>query len=457
MSGKNGGIPPDKSNDDMDVVIVTPDEENLSNTTQNKEGQTSQECDRNKNAESKKSNRYHIEDSGPYLIFVEHNRLNVGNLHPLRLGYKLESLIEYDPYIKEISSVGRNRVKIEVTSPVIANKLVEHDLFSNNDLIAYIPQHCIEKKGVIRFVDTFLTNDQLLTRIKSQISVVNVRRVTRLANKNDKQSEIIPTQTVIVTFRGTEVPQYVFINKVRYEVQQYIAPVIQCFRCLLYGHTSKQCRSKESKCHKCGSVHQGSCADLIDVFCIHCKSSDHNSTSKNCPVFEKQSNIKKTMAKYNLSFKEAEKVYQNPSYANTIKSNRFAPLIDSDTEFPPLSNDLRHNKVNKFSNIPSSSRTPNGTNYTNKKRKISVRSPQIQPPQREFPFSFCGNPITHNPHASNQNQDSVDDIKMLLINGVVGLVKHICSMAGVRNNELEKFEVDIENSIHGLFKNFNNT
>lgn len=205
------------------------------------------------------NNRFRSNDIGPYLIFVEHKSLNIGRLHPMKLGEKLSQLSEYDKYITEISSVGKNRIKIEVSSGNIANNLVEESFFNNNDLVAYIPNYLTEKKGIVRFVDTSYSEESLMKIIKSDVPIKKVQRMTRSVVRNDKM-ERIPRQMIIVTFASVNTPQFIYINKVRCEVDIYIQPVMQCYNCLRFGHTNSQCKGKK-KCKKCGAVNESECLE----------------------------------------------------------------------------------------------------------------------------------------------------------------------------------------------------
>lgn len=74
-------------------------------------------------------NTFKDSDAGPFYVFVEHRNLNIGRLHPMKLGEKLLQLNGYEKFIKEISRVGRNRIKIEVTSGNIANQLIRDPFF----------------------------------------------------------------------------------------------------------------------------------------------------------------------------------------------------------------------------------------------------------------------------------------------------------------------------------------
>ncbi|CAH1224967.1 unnamed protein product [Diabrotica balteata] len=69
-----------------------------------------------------------------------------GCLHPMKIEEKLSSPADYDKNITEIVSVVRNRIKIEVDSGLVANRLVEEPFFEKNNLIAFIPNYLTKKK-----------------------------------------------------------------------------------------------------------------------------------------------------------------------------------------------------------------------------------------------------------------------------------------------------------------------
>uniref|UniRef100_A0A6P7GLE8 Uncharacterized protein LOC114340238 isoform X1 n=2 Tax=Diabrotica virgifera virgifera TaxID=50390 RepID=A0A6P7GLE8_DIAVI len=160
--------------------------------------------------------------------------------------------------------------------------------------------------------------------------------------------EKIPRQMIIVTFAGNKIPQFIYINKVRCPVDTYVHPVMQCYNCLRYGHSASQCKGKK-KCRNCGKENDNECTQC-DNFCIFCNSNSHNSTNRDCSEYKKQKRTKEAMAHLNISFKEAEKVIDNPAYTSIVQKNRFAPLLSSTTEFPSLVS-----RPNAYSNISQSS------------------------------------------------------------------------------------------------------
>lgn len=346
-------------------------------------------------------NRYNNNSTGPFVVYVEHLSLNVGRLHPMKLAEKLLNIGDDERYITEINIIGRNRVKIVVSNAGAANRLVINTIFAENDLVAYIPLHLTEKKGVIRGVDTSYSENELVKIIKSPIPIKNVRRLYKTIWKDGEKIRVA-RQMIVVTFSKVDLPQFVYINKIRFEVGCYYSPVVMCYKCLRFGHTSKLCKGAQ-KCQTCGmSIKEniGNSSERCSVnctrYCLHCKSETHNSTDKNCPHFVKQRKIKECMAHLNISFIEAQKVVDNPTYASLVTKNKFSPLssIEDFPELPKKDNNVRQNKQNgsRRDSYPTQQPSPSsGENV--KKRKIRDSSPNFTPIQREFPWNFGNKPV----------------------------------------------------------------
>lgn len=391
--------------DDDDMQIET--NNHVKSPTTNKENETVQKMSTvnpQANAETFQSkyidvnNRYNSNSTGPFVVYVEHLSLNVGRLHPMKLAEKLLNIGDDERDITEINIIGRNRVKIVVSNATTANRLVKNTVFAENELIAYIPLHLTEKRGVIRGVDTSYSENELLEIIKSPIPIKNVRRLYKTVYKDDQKIRVA-RQMIVVTFNKVDLPQYIFINKIRFEVNCFYSPVVICYKCLRFGHTTKLCRSVK-KCQICGKVTNENiennfekCSEDCFRYCLHCKSENHNSTDKNCPQFQKQKRIKECMAHLNISFLEAQKVVDNPSYASLVTKNKFSPLasLEEYPELPKKGNSSNQSKQitsrrEYYATQPLPSTSSNSENV--KKRKISDRSPNYSPIQREYPWTF---------------------------------------------------------------------
>lgn len=277
--------------------------------------------------------KYDVKDSGPYEVFLE-GQESIGKLHPMSIG-KLLSINhkEINKNIESISIAGKNRIKVMLRSYLSANQLLNSKVLHERSIKAYIPQFKLRRIGIIKYVDTSLSEKELLELISPVFGeIIEVLSVKRFTKKIDSD-KYLPTSTIMVTFRGQKLPSQVAICKVACAVEPYVQRVIQCFNCLRYGHVSKQCRS-EIRCKKCGDNHHSDkCQSFTPLACIFCKGSHNATDHKICPEYKKQRAIKQLMATENISYKDA-KIVQNNSYAGVvtlpvppINNNNF-PLLD---------------------------------------------------------------------------------------------------------------------------------
>lgn len=345
------------------------------------------------------NNLYSKTDQGPYFVYIEHINKNLGRLFPIKIGHYLQEVEVFRSDIIDIKALGIKKVKVIFKTSNVANMLIQHPIIKKNELVAYIPYYYTKKKGIIRMVDTFFSEDCLKKSIISEKTVLEVKRMKRkVFNSEKKEYEYVDRQMIIVTFLGNQIPKDVVINLVRFEVEPYIHPVVQCFNCLRYGHTASQCKGK-SRCKKCTEEHneENSCV-ASSPYCAYCKCDSHSSISKDCPMYKRQYNIKKVMAFQNASFKEAETIIDNPSYSKVVTNNRFSLLrtIDNFPDLPNTSNASNKTFVQK-PKIPLLNLEKK--NPISKKRKVispphSPSSKTIAPSQS----TFTSKPIIPNPY-----------------------------------------------------------
>lgn len=440
--GEGGGQPPDKNIKTTDPNTL---EINLSNTASSEIGdQTQDKILSNRLNNINFNNRYREDSKGPFSIFVEHKYLNFGKLHPLRISEKLYNLGGDEICISYLEIVGRNRVQVFCKSAFAANTLVVNPVFDQNNLIAYVPSYLTEKKGLIRGVDTSFSEEELLNIIESNINIKSVKR--RYKNVLDKEGKTIkvPRQQVVITFDKLELPQYIYIYKLRHDVEVWYSPVSQCFDCLNYGHTSNQCKGKK-RCKICSEFlpeGKNKC-DSCSVFCMHCKTDSHSTTNKTCPMFLIQKRTKEAMANLNVSFKEAEKIIDRPSYSSLVSKNKFAPLMLSQTEFPslPVENILESSHLPNQTNTQRSQKklTQPSTSFSqsSKKRKVVDRSPNFEPIRREFDWSYTGSTITQGHDFLNEN--SIKEFKARIRDNLKQKITHSIKPL-VRPNLVNVFE-----------------
>lgn len=415
MSDNSGGLePPARNSDNMDTQVSA-------KTSQDKIYDL--------------ENKYKPADRGPYFVYVEHLNKNIGRLFPVRVGHYLFNNEQFKSNIIDIKSVGLNRVKVIFKSFNIANLLINHEIMCKNSLVAYIPKYYTHKKGIIKMVDTYFSEEYLKKAIISNIEVAEVQRMKRRVVKPDGQVEFVDRQIIIVTFLGNNTPQNVQINLVNFKIEPYIHPVVQCYNCLRFGHTSRLCKGN-ARCKKCAKSHdENETCDKDSLFCIHCKSEEHASLSKKCPIYSEQYNIKKIMANENTSFKEAEALVKNPSYAKIVTNNPFSVL----------------NNLNNFPELPETSnsnvthRPPRHTNTsTPTTRKRKARSPirSLTPPR---PKNKNSQPIIPNPY-----RDEIIQYKEKPISQLTVYVSSIIQNISPDRDREQKLKQETESNIRGF-------
>lgn len=333
---KNGkeGLPPDRGKSNLHYEsIVSMDCESGNGTGENSKQENDSDkyinnqtninsadnCDKTDNRNIEK-NFYSTGDSGPYFVFIENKTGNIGRLH--RIGTArliLKAVPEIEKNITNIASVGKNKVKVECNSLESANILVKSKVLREKQYDAYIPTYYTEKRGVIRQVDTDITETELKSiitgRYGNQIKIVNVKRMFRKV-----EDKLIPTGTIVVSFKGQRIPDQVVIERMVYDVDKYIPRVVQCLNCLRYGHISKQCKSK-IRCQFCGEEHEKEvCPTQQNPQCILCGGAHPATDKNNCPIFVEQKSVKTLMALENLTYVEAKSKY-NSSYAGVVAGN----------------------------------------------------------------------------------------------------------------------------------------
>lgn len=393
------------------------------------------------------TNRYRIGDQGPYYVYVEHKTKNIGKLFPIRVGSYLYINDAYKKTITDIKTVGRNRVKVILNSRKAANELVNHELLLKNNLISYIPKFYTQRKGIVRMVDTYFSEDYLLNSIECDRAVLSVKRMTKkVTDKNTGEAKTVDRQIIIVSFLGTTLPPFLRINGVNFPVEAYRYPVILCTACLRYGHTATLCKSTSRKCRRCGESHETTDCDSDLQFCIYCKTNEHSSVSKLCPHFLKQKRIKAIMAEQNLSFKEAESIEKNPSYAKVVTNNRFN-LLQNLSNFPqlPLPQNYNH-VVNNLTNSQPVIHPPKNR-YQQKQiqtqpRERPVANKRKTPPSlidksaKKTPISQSSPAITSNPYRTD-----FTDYKNKLTEQLTFFVSNLISQIHSADRELT---IDLE-------------
>lgn len=367
-----------------------------------------------------------------YVYIEKSDNHSISRLHPMFVGHLLHNKLNVKN-ITNIERVGINRIKVWMRTLLDANKLVENKKLKEENLIAYIPNNLLTRKAIVKQVDTIFNEEYLFNNIICNGTLLEVKRLKRKV-LIDGEPVLIPKQMILLTFEGNILPSHIVINSVRCPVEPYVQKVIQCFKCLRFGHVANQCKNTKTLCTNCSKdmEDQHQCRDPQDSFCIYCKTQNHKSTSKNCPTFIKQMNIKKQMAYNNSTYLET-KNNRHGAYSTVVSNNRYQ-ILENLEEFPPLPTEnsrvdyrrphnthhLRphdlHQKLslsqpNMYMGGSTSMNETNPSNSQSSKKRKAV-SPPVEFPKPMFPPII--NPINPLPpltySSDNLNNEEIIDI-----------------------------------------------
>lgn len=213
--------------------------------------------DNAKKDEGARSKLYIDSDKGPFVVHL--SGVAIGDnepkdLHDVIIGHKLK---QYNvKSIVEIKKVTRRELKVIFKEKAAANRFLKGDVPSRIGLKAYIPNYNILKTGIIFDIPAGYGEKFLLEEMSSSCPIVDVYRCQKRKFVNgERLNEWVPANTVKVTFRGQDVPDEVTFGYSVRKVKPDVPRVIQCNKCLRYGHPVKYCKQAEMNCVNCGTRH----------------------------------------------------------------------------------------------------------------------------------------------------------------------------------------------------------
>lgn len=283
---------------------------------------------------------FSLSDPAPFVVHIESTAKTIhGSINAIKVGsIILTEHQELDNKINKISPIGRNRIKVEFSTYIAANALINSSKLQKHSLDAFIPKFVLFRKGIVKFISKDLPNEYIKANIKPfdrcKFLVEEVTRIKRRANENEINKLKLPpdalldTQSIIVSFRCSSLPKYILINKVRCEVVPYVQRVLLCFRCYRYGHMGKQCKSAP-RCVKCAGDHSEQSCEQNVTSCIHCHGNHLANQLKLCPEFVRQKEIKNMMSLENISFYEASTKVPKKTYAKALNDSVSKTLASS--------------------------------------------------------------------------------------------------------------------------------
>ncbi|XP_045533475.1 uncharacterized protein LOC123720761 [Pieris brassicae] len=184
-----------------------------------------------------------------------------------------------------VKNVGRNKITVEFSSAEAANNFLVNPILAMCKFKTIIPSYNITRMGLVKGVPVDWLMDELVDSLELPPGCGELLKSRRLNRKSVTEGVTtwVPTQSVVLTFRGQMLPSKIYSYHTSLPVETYKLPTIQCLNCCRFGHIKSVCRSKP-RCYRCAQPHTGDTCEvtLETSTCLHCSGIPGNETADSC-------------------------------------------------------------------------------------------------------------------------------------------------------------------------------
>lgn len=149
-------------------------------------------------------------------------------------------------------------------------------------------------------------SEEELTKELADQGVIGVHRLGRKGGKS---------ATMVVTFRGTVVPNAIHFGYDICSTRTYKQAPMQCYRCFSYGHTKARCTAEAELCRNCSKAHtiskdqDGKTICEAAASCKNCGGA-HSPASRACAKFLEEETINEIRTSEDKSAREARRIFE---------------------------------------------------------------------------------------------------------------------------------------------------
>lgn len=302
-----------------------------------------------------------------------------------------QSLTKIIKEYKKVTKLRDGSLLVEIHNPEQSAKLLEIKNIGNTP-VSIIPHPRLNiTKGTINCPDLKnCTKEEIIENTADQ-KVTDILRLKKRIN-----GELMETNTYIVSFKLTSIPEFLYIGFNRCKVRPYIPNPIMCHQCQKFGHLSKFCKSNPI-CPSCGKdKHEDECNP--PPRCSNCLG-EHSPRYKGCPKYKLEYQIQKIKTLEKLSYIEAKQfIKDNPSkygttYASMAATQKSLPTPNkthpSQLPTPPRTSHPTPTPPNSLSSTNTQNTTPK-----------KLKRPTIPTPLEIPNTSHNKTTITTTPHST---------------------------------------------------------
>ena len=227
--------------------------------------------------------------------------------------------------MKSIKRLRDGSFFVECGKRAQAQNLLQTNRFVDRSVKVSVHETLNSSRGVIRCRDLAdMSEVEIRDELKDQ-DVIGVNRVTL-----KKEGKEIPTNTLFyLTFGSPDLPKEITVGYLKVKVALFVPNPMRCFNCNKFGHTSQRCKVAE-KCPGCGKdKHEGRCeGPKLCSICIR----PHASSTKDCPVWQKEKEIQRVRFDKHISFPKARQLVEARMPTVVSRGRSYAAAASTRTE-----------------------------------------------------------------------------------------------------------------------------
>lgn len=197
-----------------------------------------------------------------------------------------------------------SRYLLRTSSIDVVEKLTKITELTDGTKIEIVPHPTLNTvQGIVYDPDSINKDEKSILEYLESQGVHTVRRIKKRVSGTLKNTPLL-----VLSFRGTILPEYVYFGVLRIQVRLYYPSPMLCFNCGFYGHSGKFCE-QTSICLRCSAPHDIPQGEQCTKppYCLHCKTG-HQVTSRECPKFKEEDKIIRLKTDRGISFAEARRM-----------------------------------------------------------------------------------------------------------------------------------------------------
>ena len=314
-----------------------------------------------------------------FLVIGSSNDEALKKLSPFAIQKGLEGLAGEPKSVKKLRS---GSLLIECATESHSKNLLKSKLLCNISINVTPHTTLNSSKGVVRSRDLEGVSEEEICENLSSQGVSSVKRINVRRN-----NELVPTNTLILTFSTPTLPDSVKAGYLRIPVVPYIPNPLRCFKCQKFGHGQNTCRGRLT-CARCGQFDHDGKTCQNEIACTNC-SGKHFAYSRECSRWKMEKTVQQVKVERNLSFTEARKIVETSRPAATGKT--YAAMVKVSTTSVAIQTDLTwSNGEEKYKKIADIKKT--NKQIAKAASKQTSKASQVSLDSRNPPKGLSGEP-----------------------------------------------------------------